>query len=293
MVKSAIGYPSRRLLWVALLRRNIWRLKAGKLANLFRRLLPREGRRRVPVTLVTAGDLARARLLGLGPVARRWAEATDYAAEPGQLCSSRTPMAGWPGPGRLAKANRYGRWAGSRTPCRNGPTPWTRPWVARRRQIWRSAGRSAAYAFTRYRRRRRVGPIGVARRRRPRAGRGAGGGHFSRPRPNRRAGRGNGASEFAGAVEEMAAAMGAPCRVIVGHGLLEANYPTIHAVGRASSRAPRLVDLTWGDPGAPQGHAGWQGRVLRHRRPRSQALGRMLMMKKDMGGAATVVGLGA
>ena len=36
-------------------------------------------------------------------------------------------------------------------------------------------------------------------------------------------------------------------KVIVGDDLLKKNYPAIHAVGRASTRAPRLIDLTWGD----------------------------------------------
>ena len=52
---------------------------------------------------------------------------------------------------------------------------------------------------------------------------------------------------------------------------LKQNFPLIHAVGRASSRAPRLIDLRWGDPNASEGHAGRQGRVLRHRRARHQA----------------------
>ena len=45
---------------------------------------------------------------------------------------------------------------------------------------------------------------------------------------------------------------GASFRTIVGDELLAENYPAIHAVGRASPRAPRLIDLTWGDADAPQ-----------------------------------------
>ena len=42
------------------------------------------------------------------------------------------------------------------------------------------------------------------------------------------------------------------CESIVGDELLTQNFPLIHAVGRASPRAPRLVDFTWGDPAAPK-----------------------------------------
>ena len=65
----------------------------------------------------------------------------------------------------------------------------------------------------------------------------------------------------------------------------------IHAVGRASAEAPRLIDMIWGDEECAEGDAGRQGRLLRHRRPRHQAVGGMLLMKKDMGGAANVLGL--
>ncbi len=79
---------------------------------------------------------------------------------------------------------------------------------------------------------------------------------------------------------------------VVGDDLLKRNFPMIHAVGRASASAPRLIDMTWGNRGAPEGDAGRQGRLLRFRRPRHQArrFG-MLLMKKDMGGAANVLAL--
>src|SRR3546814_8719788 len=39
------------------------------------------------------------------------------------------------------------------------------------------------------------------------------------------------------------------CTVIVGEALLKRNYPAVHAVGRASSEEPRLIDLRWGTRG--------------------------------------------
>ena len=50
------------------------------------------------------------------------------------------------------------------------------------------------------------------------------------------------------------------------------NFPMIHAVGRASAGAPRLIDMSWGNEGRAEGDAGRQGRLLRHRRPRHQAV---------------------
>ncbi|MGH7029651.1 MAG: leucyl aminopeptidase family protein, partial [Stellaceae bacterium] len=61
-----------------------------------------------------------------------------------------------------------------------------------------------------------------------------------------------GPEELADAAVRVAEVAGACHRVIVGDELLAENYPTIHAVGRASTRAPRLVDIVWGEPSAPR-----------------------------------------
>ena len=45
---------------------------------------------------------------------------------------------------------------------------------------------------------------------------------------------------------------GAEISVIVGDDLLSQNFPLIHAVGRASPRQPRLIDMSWGPMGAPK-----------------------------------------
>ena len=101
-----------------------------------------------------------------------------------------------------------------------------------------------------------------------------------------------GPAELAAAVRDLAKRFGARCAVTTGKDLLKANYPAVHIVGRASSRAPRLIDLTWGRRG-PKINFGGQRRLFRFRRSRHQALFRMLNMKKDMGGAAHVLGLAA
>lgn len=100
-----------------------------------------------------------------------------------------------------------------------------------------------------------------------------------------------GPAHLEAAVAALAQSHGAQMQAIVGSALQEQNFPAIHAVGRASHRAPRLIELNWGD----------------ERHPRVAILGKgvcfdtggldikpsdgMAMMKKDMGGAAVAIHL--
>ena len=104
-----------------------------------------------------------------------------------------------------------------------------------------------------------------------------------------------GPAELAGAAEALAARFGATCRVIVGDGLLVENYPAIHAVGRgaASHRRPRLIDLTWGDEAAPKVTLVGKGVCFDSGGLDLKPSSGMKLMKKDMGGAAHVLGLAA
>ncbi|MFT6659798.1 MAG: leucyl aminopeptidase, partial [Maritalea sp.] len=61
-----------------------------------------------------------------------------------------------------------------------------------------------------------------------------------------------GPENYETAIREFAKKHGASVRSIVGDDLLTQNYPMIHAVGRASAQAPRLLDFTWGQEGAPK-----------------------------------------
>lgn len=67
-------------------------------------------------------------------------------------------------------------------------------------------------------------------------------------------------------------------------------FPMIHAVGRASTRAPRLLDLRWGDTGPRLTLVG-KGVCFDTGGLNIKTGGLMSLMKKDMGGAATVLGL--
>ncbi|HML09609.1 MAG TPA: leucyl aminopeptidase family protein [Stellaceae bacterium] len=101
-----------------------------------------------------------------------------------------------------------------------------------------------------------------------------------------------GPEELAEAAQQVARAEGAKCKVIVGDKLLEKNYPTIHAVGRASTRAPRLVDISWGDKDAPKVTLVGKGVCFDSGGLDLKPASSMLNMKKDMAGAAIMLGLG-
>ena len=100
-----------------------------------------------------------------------------------------------------------------------------------------------------------------------------------------------GPAELAQAAVTVAENAGAKYRVIVGDPLLAENYPTIHAVGRASSRAPRLVDIIWGDANAPKVTLVGKGVCFDSGGLDLKPASGMLMMKKDMAGAAIMLGL--
>ncbi len=100
-----------------------------------------------------------------------------------------------------------------------------------------------------------------------------------------------GPEELAAAAVRVAEAGGACPRVVVGDALLAENYPTIHAVGRASTRAPRLVDFVWGHPGAPKVTLIGKGVCFDTGGLDLKTASGMRLMKKDMAGSAIVLGL--
>lgn len=88
----------------------------------------------------------------------------------------------------------------------------------------------------------------------------------------------------------LARANGAEGRCISGDALRE-GYPAIHAVGQASAVGPRLVDFTWGDPAAPKVTLVGKGVCFDTGGLDIKPPAGMLLMKKDMGGAACVLAL--
>ncbi|WP_020590855.1 leucyl aminopeptidase family protein [Kiloniella laminariae] len=101
-----------------------------------------------------------------------------------------------------------------------------------------------------------------------------------------------GPEELATAASQLAGEYEAGCNVIVGEDLLSANYPAIYTVGMASDRAPRLIDLRWGDKGPKITLVG-KGVCFDTGGLDLKPAAGMLLMKKDMGGAAHVLGLAA
>jgi leucyl aminopeptidase len=79
--------------------------------------------------------------------------------------------------------------------------------------------------------------------------------------------------------------------VVRGEQLLKENFPLIHAVGRASDQAPRLLKLKWGKKGHRKVTLVGKGVCFDTGGLDIKPSASMLLMKKDMGGAANVMGL--
>ena len=92
---------------------------------------------------------------------------------------------------------------------------------------------------------------------------------------------------------EIAEQYGASITVVTGEGLLEANYPAVHAVGRAAvpHRAPRMIEISWGEASKPLIALVGKGVVFDTGGLDIKPSAGMRNMKKDMGGAAHVLAL--
>lgn len=95
------------------------------------------------------------------------------------------------------------------------------------------------------------------------------------------------------AAEAIAHQRGAKFDAIVGEELLKQNYPLIHAVGRAATQSPRIVKMSWGDEKAPRVTLVGKGVTFDSGGLDIKPDTGMRLMKKDMGGAAVALSLGA
>jgi leucyl aminopeptidase len=100
-----------------------------------------------------------------------------------------------------------------------------------------------------------------------------------------------GPAELEAAARALAQQHGAAITSIVGDDLLAQNFPLIHAVGRAAKGAPRLIDMRWGDAAAPKVTLVGKGVCFDSGGLDIKPDSAMLLMKKDMGGAASVLAL--
>ena len=250
----------------------------------------------IPVQPVAAGDLA-AVLEGLPPLARAWAERSDFKAKPAQMLalpaadgSIERLLFGLGKPGEadamtfraLAKApaGDYRLTAG---PDRMDPTAIATAFAV------------GAYRFDRYK------PRGHDKRARLVAD-GADleearlvshACALARDMINTPAGD-LGPLQIETIAREIAEQFGATITVTVGDGLLEANYPAVHAVGRAAApdRAPRIIEIAWGDPAHPVVAIVGKGVTFDTGGLDIKPSAGMRWMKKDMGGAAHALALG-
>jgi leucyl aminopeptidase len=92
-------------------------------------------------------------------------------------------------------------------------------------------------------------------------------------------------------IRSLAGRHGMDVTTVLGDQLLEQNLPLIHTVGRAAAQAPRLLDLRWGDPGHPLVTLVGKGVTFDTGGLDIKPASGMALMKKDMGGAANILGL--
>ncbi len=256
--------------------------------------LPRPERGTVPITVLRASMLAKF-LAGQSAPLRRWVKESGFDASPETV---------------LTVPGTNGHLARVLVGIGTGETPWAYASVREKlpagsyafdTTLPREAATRAAlgwafgaYAFTRYK----------ARKDRPRAlvwPKGADRGHVERTAEatflvrdliNTPA-NDMGPAELAAEARKLAKRHRAQFGAIVGDALLKRNYPTIHAVGRASTRAPRLIDIRWGRAGDPKVTLVGKGVCFDTGGLDLKGSGNMLLMKKDMGGAAQILGLAA
>ncbi len=251
-------------------------------------LIEKKSKTSLPIHLVEEGRLAEA---ALDPAGRAWAEANGFSGEAGRtlvLPGGNGAMAGVAfGTGKgggtlalgaLAKALPAGDW--------HFATPPQNPGLAA------LALKLGGYAFTRY------GKAGgrVLRIALPA---GADGGHVQRVGDGVFLARDlvntptsdMGPQALEQAARRLADAHKASVSVIKGDDLLKKNFPMIHAVGRAAVEAPRLIDLAWGPKSAPKVTLVGKGVCFDTGGLDIKPASGMLLMKKDMGGGANVLGL--
>ena len=98
-----------------------------------------------------------------------------------------------------------------------------------------------------------------------------------------------GPADLARAARDVAKKTGARFSEIVGDALLKANYPAIHAVGRAGPQAPRFIELNHGKPSHPLVVLVGKGVTFDTGGLDIKPYASMKLMKKDMGGAAHAI----
>jgi len=251
----------------------------------------RRAQRAIPLIAVGAGQL-RGALAKLGAGATQWARQCEFRGEPGRFClvpdtrgKLRCVLVGMPRGDDLyaLAALPQALPAGTSRLASAGPPPD----LARLALGWGLG----AYRYERYRRARRA-PARLA----------VEAAILTKVAPALAASwqvrdlvntptEDMGPAQLAAEVAALAQAHGASHREWVGDELRKANFPTIHAVGRGSHNAPRLMELTWGDSAHPHLALVGKGVCFDTGGLNLKTGDGMRWMKKDMGGAAHAIAL--
>ncbi|MFO1057295.1 MAG: leucyl aminopeptidase family protein [Dongiaceae bacterium] len=243
-----------------------------------------------PITPVTKDALA-SWLAGQPAPLAAWVKAADFKAEPGRHLLLPAADGGVAGV-LLGVEAGADIWSYGGLPLALPPGDYRLDGAAPKAAEAAALGWAlGGYAFTRYKKPKRaaarlVWPAGIDRAAVERA---AAGTFLVRDLVNIPASD-LGPAELAAAARRIARAGGGAMTEIVGDKLLAQGYPAVHAVGRASSRPPRLIDLRWGRRG-PRVTLVGKGVCFDSGGLDLKTASGMKLMKKDMGGAAHVLAL--
>ena len=251
----------------------------------------------LPLWLVRPGPQGGADLpSGLDAMAQTWARSQGFAGKSGQLCLLPDAQGGLAGAlygiggadragrdrwllGRAAETLPAGDWRLAAVPADVDPALASLGWLL------------GQYRFTRYKPAeappaRLVAPDGIDAAHVLAL---AAGEYLARDLINTPASD-MGPAELEAAARDLAARHGAAVEVTLGPDLLDRNFPMIHAVGRAGAQAPRLIDLRFPGEGPALTLVG-KGVCFDTGGLDIKPAASMALMKKDMGGAANVLGL--
>lgn len=244
----------------------------------------------VAIHIVGKAEL-KAWLKKLPPIAARWAESSRFAAEPGSHCLLPDKDGALAG---VAVGANEGPWAIAGLPEKldAGSYHLEGKFDAKTADALMLGWLLGSYQFTRYKKSPRKFPIlippkncDIAKVRLM-----ADAINEARDLINTPA-NDMGPEELAAACKQAAQEHSAQYHEIVGENLLKENYPAIYEVGKASTRAPRLVDIRWGDKRHPKVTLVGKGVCFDSGGLDIKPSSGMKLMKKDMGGAAAVLAL--
>ena len=252
----------------------------------------------LPLWLVTDGTL-QAWLSERGPEVANWVRANGFLAEKQRVLmlpgASGNPSGAVMGLGSLASVNDLKLWHAAGLTDRLAPATYrlATPLPAMAATQFALGWLIGAYRFTRYRtpsvagRASLVLPDGADLRYAEAA---ASATSLARDLVNTPA-NDLGPAELAAAAAQLAQRFGATIKVTVGDELKAERFPLIHAVGAGSPRLPRLIDLRWGKPGGLRVTLVGKGVCFDTGGLDIKPSAGMLLMKKDMGGAACALGV--